>query len=144
MRKTDKDLLRKQVDVFISWGQRNGQVSDGYEGWLTLFVNTTFKTDIMDVTGDDLHLFLDKAWQIARGQHDKNVAKKAIESLVRYYSARKKNGDTRSKRGRPPQLSEIERTQTYRQKGLSYKDISTLTGKKYSQIWREIHYKIDQ
>lgn len=135
MKKLEKGLLRKQVEVYLHWRKRTGLTSN-YEGWLEVFINISLKVDILDIGPEDVQLFLDKVYEVANTQTDKNTAKTAIEGLVKYYGARGKNGKTRLVMGRPPHIGQIETVKKYRKMGLKFRDIEKLMGKDIKTIHR--------
>lgn len=139
MRKTEKDLLRKQVDVFVHWRLKKGG-NTMYQDWLSLFVSSCPKVDIMDITQEDVNDFLAHAYVISRTQSGKILAKKAIEGLMVFYGARNRSATKRDIAGRPPHLDQIQQVQKYREMGLKYREIERLTGKDVKQIHRWINY----
>lgn len=139
MRRTEKDLLKKQVDVYVNWRMAKGGNSL-YKEWLSLFVNTCVKVDILDVDDEDVKSFLQKAYEISPTKYERIVAEKAIKGIRTFYGARNKNAHKRGVMGRPPELSQIEKVQRYRKMGLKYREIERLTGKDVKQIHRWINY----
>ncbi len=137
-----KELLQKQVDVYVSMGLRDNVVSPNYQRWLDLFVRLTEKTDILDVDDKEEELFLVKVYAIAPTRFEQNSARKAIRGIRRYYGARGRNLRKRDVMGRPPHIGEINEIKRLAQKGLKYWQIERITGKRISWISRAVHYVI--
>lgn len=140
----EKTLLDKQIDVFLSWAIKKNTGSSSYKEWLDLFCRFTAKTDILDVTDEDVDLFMEMVDNIENGQYRKNEAYKAIFGLRRYYMARGKNGNIKLKEGRPPRVDKIEKVQEYRKKGLAYRDIAKLVGSHLSLVYRWSKYPLEK
>lgn len=144
MTRLDQRILQSQVDVFVEWGRRYNISSSDHRRWLEIFLQNTDKTDILDVTEEDRNHFLEIVKTKTYSQHDYNTARKAIDSLMRYYSARTKNGKRRDTRGRPPHIGNIKRVQTYRKKGLTFRDISKLVDRPVSLVHRWAKYPLNR
>lgn len=139
----EKLMLEKQIDVYLDWGRRRNIGSIGYKEFLNLFLANTTRTDVLDMTNDDVAMFIGLARQTYASKHYQESARRAIEGLVRFYDARGKNGLKTGKMGRPPHLNEIEQVQKYRNLGLKLREISRLTGKDLSQVHRWIKFPLD-
>lgn len=141
MKKLDKKILDKQVDVYLEWGRRTNTV--GYmhtKEWLDLFTRHSTKTDIMDVDDEDEGYFKTRIYQLARTPYERTQAEKALRGMRKFYGARGKNATRRDVMGRPPHLGEIEQVQKYRKMGLKLREIERLTGKGISLIHKWIAY----
>lgn len=139
----EKELLEQQVRVFMEWGTRHGIVTSEYVRWLELFIAVTHKTDILDVTDDDLDFFMSQVYNTENSQHSRSNARKAVQAIRRYYGARSKNAKKRDTMGRPAHIGEIRKAQNYRKMGLNLSEIGKLMGRYKSQIHRWVHYSLD-
>lgn len=140
MRRTNKKLLEKQIDVFIEWATRHGVGSTDYTEWLYEFKIFTDKVDVCDVRDEDVESFMNHIYNKTNGAFRLRQAKIAIQSFTRFYSARGKNGIRRNVMGRPRNISQIEKAKKYRKQGLSYRDIGKLLQSDVSQVHRWIKY----
>lgn len=144
MKKLDKRILDAQIEVFLNAGERYNFVSYRQsKTYLDLFAMHSTKTDIYDVDEADIASFETLVNQ--RYQHFiyRENALMAVRSMKRFYAARTKNAQTRWRRGRPPHISQIAKTQEYRKKGLKLKDIAVLMGKPLSLVHRWIKYPLN-
>lgn len=136
MRKLDKKLLEKQIEVFLEWTRRKNLTGLYYANYLGEFARFTSKEDILDIKDDDLDLWIAHLFESRHTQHERLDGKRAVEALVRFYRARGVNGAKKESRGRPMDISGREQVQKYRNMGLKLKEIEKLTGKHFSWIHR--------
>lgn len=146
MRSKEKELLHKQVDVFLSHPHYIGE----YGTWLRWYVDVSNYVSIFDMVLDDdaeekerLYFEMRCAEEI-KSHFERDRALKAFDSFCRFYTARARTANTREKMGRPPHLSEIKKAQAYRKKGLKLKEIAALMDKQVTVIHRWVNYDIDK
>lgn len=138
-----KNILEEQVSVFLEWTRRNSGASLSYQEWLAQFMEYTEKTDIVDVSYEEVDLFVQKVYNERNSSLAPINARKAVNSLMRFYMARSKNGKSKLGKGRPLHIGEIEQTQKYRKMGLTFKEVSKLMGKNVSLVHRWAMRKLD-
>lgn len=141
---TSKKLLEAQIEVFLEWGRRNSIASVSYKEWLDLFAVSTGKHDILDITEEDIDLFIKKRQDIIRTQYNEQNARKALRAFRKFYMARSKNGREKLREGRPPHTDEINQAKKYRGMGLSFREISKLMSKNVSLVHRWVGYKFKE
>lgn len=86
-------LADQQISVWIAWENRinpGGIYQSSYDSWSRMFVKFIRKDDICDVEQHDVDSFLRHVSATQNGQHALNTAKKAVNSVRRFYTARGK------------------------------------------------------
>lgn len=136
MRKLDKKLLVKQIEVFLEWCRRANLEGHAYRECLAEFSDHTAKEDIMDIQDEDVERWIAYLFETRTAQYQREEGKRAVEALVRFYKARGKNGRQKETRGRPMDISGREQALRYRNMGLKLREVAKLTGKDVSWIHR--------
>lgn len=148
MKKLDKRILDAQIEVFLAWGARHRSSTSGESArsYLTTFARHTYKTDILDVTQEDVDEFI--ASEHLPYPHQKERGRSVLDQMRRFYVARVRNGKQRLVSGRAPHISEIAEVQRLRkmrdEKGspLSFRNISKIMGKQLSLVHRWSRYPL--
>ena len=89
----DATLAERQIEVWIAWENRanpSGTYQSQYDSWARQFVEFISKDDICDIEQDDVESFLDHVASTVNGQYPLLVAKKSVNALIRFYTARGK------------------------------------------------------
>ncbi len=147
MKKLDKRILDSQIEVFCEWGRRHAGYGGNFgRSYLELFAIHTSKTDILDVTQEDVEIFINS--EHLPYPHQKERARSVIGQMRRFYVARVRNGRQRLVGGRPPAISAIGEVQRLRnmkdEKGnkLSFRNIAKIMGKQLSLVHRWSKYPL--
>ena len=142
MKRLNKILLNKQMDVYLQWGIRNHVASSGYRFWLDLFCKKTHRTDVLDITEEDIDLFFQMVDNVENARYRKNEARKAILGFTRYYMARTKNGKTRIGRGRPQRTEQVERVKMMREmdEPMTFREIARALKADVGQVYKWFTY----
>lgn len=143
MRKLEKTVLVSQINVFLQWCERSGISASNYEEYLWEFKDYTSRTDALDITKTDLERYLAHIHESSGGVTYRVIsARKAIQQLMKFYTARSKNGRKRLGAGRPPKLDDAKAVFDYRglrdKRGepvLSFAQIGRIMGKDKGRIW---------
>lgn len=86
-------LVEQQIQVWIAWENRinpDGTYQSNYDNWARKFIEFIGKDDICDVGPDDVESFLLFLSSTINGQYQLNVARKAVNAIRRFYTARGK------------------------------------------------------
>lgn len=136
MSRLENKLLSKQIEVFLEWCRRSNLTGASYREFLAEFAGFTLKEDIMDVSDEDVELWIAHLLETQNAQYQRLNGKKAVEALIRFYKARGVNGRKKEARGRPMDISGREQATKYRNMGLTLRETAKLTGKNLSWIHR--------
>lgn len=130
MKALDKSLLEAQAKVFFVASRRTGRISAFSEEWLEFFIKHSTKTDIMDVTDEDVEFFIQLVYNKTNTEYEPRHARKSINGFRRYYMARSKNIPLRGK-GRPRHLDKEDEVAKYHDENkLSFRKIGVLLNPK--------------
>jgi hypothetical protein len=91
--KREVKLVDQQISVWIARENRdnpNGTYQTHYESWARKFIDFIRKDDICDVEPDDVESFLHHVASTINGRYQLIVARKAVNAIRRFYTARGK------------------------------------------------------
>lgn len=97
----NEKLIDNQVTVFLSWAKRSNTIGHNYERDLKLFVRYSQRSDILDITFEDIEKFIKYMKETNHGSLVPLQAEKAVRSVLKFYQARSKNSTSKFKVGRP-------------------------------------------
>lgn len=136
MRRLDKKLLKKQIEVFLEWSRRSNIQGSSYLSYLEEFSDFSSKEDIMDVQNEDVEIWIAHLFEHYDSLYERLAGKRAVEALIRFYKARGVQGRRNESRGRPMDISGREQAKKYRNMGLTLRETAKLTGKHITWIHR--------
>ena len=117
------------MDVCLHHVTTNHTGSSSYEEWFNKFCNWTHRTDALQITEEDIDLFLEIVYNEENALYRKKEAEKAIWCLAKYYMARSKNNKKQLGRGRPAATESYKRVYELKDKlgdKISFREIGVL------------------
>ena len=119
--------IRSQVNEFIDYKRaKNGIfVASHHKEWMMKFLYIIRKSDVYDLTLDDIYEYKDHLMNTLSGDYTRNEAMHSLRCFLRYH----RRYDIlvhMAKVGRKPNLPKIKEVQEYVRKGLSRRDIQAV------------------
>ncbi len=90
-KKKGNTLADNQVTVWIAWENRinpNGFYQSEYDAWGRRFIKFSGKSDVCDIYPHEVESFLEHVAGTYNTTHTINTARKAVNALRRFYTAR--------------------------------------------------------